>query len=260
MPTPHLPLFWSSGKVGHLTVLFALASLTRQPMSCAAVLLSSPEVGSSRRMTEGSVTNPMATLSRLRSPPLMPLIAWASSPTKVLAHFSSSCKGHHCRYCSFLLLKSICIYFQLVHCMINCSLNALHTNLLNSQLSQDMRHAVVGEGGDGMEWKGGQLPAVALQPRPSDFSQPSPYSVAAEVVHSWWLLPSPACSRCFTVCKVARHLHQNTEPFPHTNLCVSPPDLPITDIVRNYYGNSYMYDRLLKHTVAVAKSTSRCRT
>ena len=72
------------------TVRLALARRARQVISWVAVSLSRPEVGSSSRMICGSVTSPIATLRRRRSPPLMPLMPCASSPANVCWHPSNS--------------------------------------------------------------------------------------------------------------------------------------------------------------------------
>mmetsp|Transcript_35218 Transcript_35218/g.39980 ORF Transcript_35218/g.39980 Transcript_35218/m.39980 type:complete len:88 (+) Transcript_35218:1411-1674(+) len=49
-----------------------------------AVIVSSPEVGSSKKMTSGSVTNSTATETLFRSPPDKPFLL--ASPTKVSEH------------------------------------------------------------------------------------------------------------------------------------------------------------------------------
>lgn len=73
-----------------LTVRFVLVNFLRHVISCPAVSLSSPEVGSSRKIRLGFVTSPMATLNLLLSPPLMPFKFCESSPIKVSEHFCNS--------------------------------------------------------------------------------------------------------------------------------------------------------------------------
>ena len=73
-----------------LTVQFERASFFRHVMSCKAVSLSSPLVGSSKKIMLGLVTKPSATLNLLLSPPLMPLMPDSSSPTSVSLQPSSS--------------------------------------------------------------------------------------------------------------------------------------------------------------------------
>ena len=82
-------------KCWELTVLFLCTSLVRHAISCAAVSLSNPLVHSSKMIISGSVTKPIATLSLLLSPPLIPLISFASSPMSVWAHLSSSYMVEH---------------------------------------------------------------------------------------------------------------------------------------------------------------------
>ena len=61
-------------------------------MSASALSLSRPVVGSSRNSTRASVTRPMPTLTRRRSPPLMPLTAPSMSrPMRVCLQCCRSC-------------------------------------------------------------------------------------------------------------------------------------------------------------------------
>mmetsp|Transcript_3619 Transcript_3619/g.10142 ORF Transcript_3619/g.10142 Transcript_3619/m.10142 type:complete len:364 (+) Transcript_3619:2390-3481(+) len=74
----------------HTTVRRLRASMSSASMMLSATSLSSPLVGSSAKMTMGSLTSSMARLTRRFCPPLMPLMPSASSPTSTLAHVSSS--------------------------------------------------------------------------------------------------------------------------------------------------------------------------